>query len=464
MNHVAIEPGSFRDPMGRVFVGGDHIYRATSAKGRTAFEFVAATGLLAKLEDAGKIVTSRIVPNHVLGGLARTDGIVLEHEKIPYISYPYEWSFSFLKAAALLHLDIHLQALEVGVTLSDASAYNVQFRGSHPVFIDILSFRPLKTGETWDGHRQFCEQFLNPLLLKSKLDIDPNAWYRGTQEGISTPEINRLLPWYKKLSWKMLTHVVAQSALQNANVGTAADARARVEFPLASYRRMLTGLRNWIETIEPAKKSRTEWQDYATGHSYADAEQQAKAAFVARFAAAVTPDILWDIGCNTGDYSAVALANGAAYSVGFDVDQGALTQAYGRAIANDMPFQPLYFDGANPSPSQGWNEAERKSMSARRNADGLIALAFIHHMAIGRNIPLEHVIRWLVGLAPEGVIEFVPKADPMVRQLLTLREDIFEDYSLSAFTEYLREMAEIVATDVITKSGRQLFWYKRKSG
>ncbi|MCF8468228.1 MAG: class I SAM-dependent methyltransferase [Sneathiella sp.] len=462
MNNMVVDPGSFRDPKGRVFLTGDKIYRITSAAGKAEFEFVQSTGLLDQLVANGHIVTSAIVSNIDFADNAQFDGITIEHEKIPYISYPYEWSFSFLKVAALLHLDVHLQALDVGVTLSDASAYNVQFRGPNPVFIDILSFRKLQKGEAWEGHRQFCEQFLNPLLLRAKLDLTPNAWYRGTQEGITTPDLNRLLPWYKKTSWNMLTQVVAQSALQNASLNTAADAAKKIEYPLSAYISMLSRLRNWIATLVPANAKKTEWQDYSTNHSYHDDEKSAKARFIADFAKVVKPEILWDIGCNTGDYTKTALENGAGYSVGFDFDQGALDAAYARARNEKLAFQPLFLDGANPSPSQGWNESERRSMSQRRNADAVIALAFIHHLVIGRNIPLGDAVRWLVGMAPQGVIEFVPKNDPMVLRLLALRQDIFTDYSEETFLKFLSQYADIVKSETVTEAGRSLHWFKRK--
>jgi len=235
----------------------------------------------------------------------------------------------------------------------------------------------------------------------------------------------------------------------------------KTRFPTASYRRMLTSLRGWIETLEPADTGKTIWQDYAKSHSYADDEITAKQDFIAEFAQAVTPELMWDLGCNTGDFSAVALGNGAKYAIGFDMDQGALEQAFARAAAADLPFTPLYLDGANPSPSQGWNERERQGLAGRANADAVIALAFVHHLAIGRNIPLPDLAAWLTGLAPHGVVEFVPKQDPMVQRLLALREDIFPDYTVAHFQHCLSQGAEIIEARTVTQSGRTLIRFRR---
>ncbi|MCR9214677.1 MAG: class I SAM-dependent methyltransferase [Proteobacteria bacterium] len=462
MNKLVVEPGSFRDPKGRIYYENDDVYRLVSAAGRTEFEYVRNTGLFEELNEKRYLIKSEIVSKADWFPDAPDDSILLRHEKIPFVSYPYEWSFSFLKAAALLHLDIHLIALEHGVTLSDASAYNVQFCGCNPIFIDVLSFRKLKKGEAWEGHRQFCEQFLNPLLLTSKLGVKPNAWYRGAQEGISTPELNMLVPWYKKMGWNMLTQVVAQSMLQNTSSKNAADALTQIEYPVSSFKKSLQQMRSWISSLVPAGVKQSEWQNYSDEHSYSDDEQRAKSMFIARFSSKLKPEMLWDIGCNSGDYSRIALQNGTNYSVGFDFDHGALEKGYHRVLKEELSFQPLFFDGANPSPSQGWGETERRGMSGRKNASAVIALAFIHHMVIGRNIPLEEVILWLTSLAPQGVIEFIPKSDPMVKELLLLREDIFEDYSEEHFKSILERHSQIHAAETVTESGRRLYWFEKK--
>ena len=171
------------------------------------------------------------------------------------------------------------------------------------------------------------------------------------------------------------------------------------------------------------------------------------------------PAIVWDIGCNTGRYSEEAINAGAKKVIGFEYDLGALELSFQRAVKQNINFLPLYMDLANPSPSQGWNQNERLGMFERRNADAVIALAIIHHLSIGRNIPLQEFIRWLVQLAPVGVIEFVPKSDPMVQELLQLREDVFENYNFTNFANYLSDVAKIVKTENITESGRKLIWY-----
>jgi ribosomal protein L11 methylase PrmA len=431
------------------------------------YEFVRDSKLIEKLSAEGLVLSAKEVDRGRLGAAGATARYLLEHPLLRFISYPYEWPFPALKAAALLHLDVQLAALDAGVSLSDASAYNVQFVGVRPVFIDHLSFRRYREGEIWSGYRQFCEQFLNPLLLRAVLAIPHNAWYRGTQEGIPTGEINRLIPLRRKLSWNMLSSVLLQATLektaQRADGALDAGALRQAAFPKTSYRSLLRRLRLWIESLEPADTGATIWRDYAATHSYSSDEVEAKKAFVAAMAASVKPRMLWDLGCNSGDYSKAALDAGAAYAVGFDFDQGALEAAFARGVAEQLNLLPLVLDAANPSPSQGWAQAERKGLAARASADAILALAFVHHLAIGRNVPLDQLVGWIIELAPTGVIEFVPKSDPMVQRMLRLREDIFDDYSEEHFTAAVKARARIVQSAVVSASGRRLIWFDRSS-
>jgi len=463
MDEMGADAGSYRDPSGRVFVLGDRVLRSVMPRAAADFEFVRSTGVLERLIAEGSaIAEQQVEPSGLPRGLDDAR-YVLQHPKLPFVSYPYEWCFTALKRAALLHLDIQIRCLEQDVTLSDASAYNIQFLGPKPIFIDSLSFRRYHEGEFWLGHKQFCEQFLNPLLLRALLGVPHNAWYRGGLEGIPTAELSRLLPLRRKLSWNVLANVVMPASFQRtATEGADTDIPKTSRLPRATMQSMLERLRKWISALEPADRGKTVWGDYAGHTSYVADETERKRALIAEFAASVRPPMIWDIGCNTGDYAKSALESGAAYAVGFDFDQRALDAAFARAESEGLNFLPLFLDLANPTPSQGWAERERRGLIDRASADAILGLALVHHLAIGRNIPLEEVVAWLVGLAPNGIIEFVPKADPMVQRLLRLREDIFDDYTEEVFVKHLRARAEIVRVVEVSATGRRLFWFARR--
>ncbi len=452
---AARNPASFRDPSGFIFHENGRIRRAVTEYGLENARAVRATGLIDRLIDAGLLIPEEVVST-VLDG--RPDvRLVLEHPRLPFVSYPYEWSFLGLQAAALLHLDVHLQALDAGVMLTDASAYNVQFVGARPVFIDHLSFRPYRDGELWAGHRQFCEQFLHPLLLRGLFGIEFQPWYRGRPDGIAGEDVTRLLRLRHKLHWNLLVNVVLPARLQRVAARRGMETRisnGRLSRP--ALREMLSSLRRWIAGMRPKGLDATRWADYELT---VPAEEIAVVSdFVARFVDHVRPRMLWDLGCNAGRYSEAALRAGAGYVVGVDYDAGAVNKAFIRARDEHLQFLPLYVDLSNPTPNQGWRERERENLFDRTRADALLAIAVVHHLALSGNAPLEEIVSMLTGLAPEGVVGFVPATDPRAQALFAGREDMFRSYTLDHFLTLLRSRARIVRQETIPGSERVLIW------
>lgn len=424
-------------------------------------DFLASRSILDDLAADGRLVALDDVDTASLGVDDPSIAHVVEHPLLGMLSMPFEWSFSLLKDAALFHLNLHLDLLDRGFTLTDATAYNVQFVGPRPIFIDHLSIRPYRDGEFWLGHRQFCEQFLNPLLLRSLFDIAHNNWYRGNLEGISQSDLAKLLPLHRSLSWRMLSNVVLPARFQG---GKTSDKEASFsmqgrKLPKVGLIGMLKQLRSWIEELTPANTSSTTWANYSSTTTYTGEEAQLKRAFVSEFVARVRPKLVVDLGCNTGDYSKAALESGAEAVFGFDFDHQALDQAHARAKAESLNFLPLFLDAKNPSPDQGWMQLERSGFASRVKADAVLALAFEHHLAIAHNIPIEQVVAWLTSVAPSGIIEFVPKSDPTVQKMLALREDIFPNYTIEAFSAYLASRTKIVRQEQVSVSGRTMFEY-----
>jgi hypothetical protein len=240
-------------------------------------------------------------------GLAPEAAGVIEHTRIPFVSYPYEWTFGMLKDAALLHLDLMRDALAAGMILKDATPYNVQWRGMQPVFIDIPSFEPLGRGEPWVGYRQFCELFLYPLMLQAYKGVDFRPWLRGRIDGIPAEEMHRLMSGRDLLRPGVLLHVAAQSALQRRYEGSGRDMRgslARAGFDKSLIVNNVAKLRTLVAKLSPGR-DRTQWSDYDRTHSYDAAEFEQKAAFVRDAAATRHWQRAWDIGCNTGTFSRI---------------------------------------------------------------------------------------------------------------------------------------------------------------
>lgn len=455
------DPASYRDPAGHVHLIDGKVYRSILPPGAANYRAARDSGFLAAATRDGRLIAGQEVDRSVLAGEEPEAESVVEHPRLPFISYPYDWSFFGLRAAALLTLDLHLDALRHGLTLSDASAYNVQFNGPHPLFIDYLSVIRYEEGQVWLGYRQFCEHFLNPLLLTAKTGVSFQHWYRGSLDGIPTADLAALLPFRSKLNPLIALHTVLQGRMQRSVSAQQTEKARTIRLSSTALANNLRSMRGLVSSLQPPALQNTPWQAYEQNAQYTAEERAAKARFVADVVSASNSRTVWDLGCNSGAYSEIALQNGAELVIGFEPDAGALNAAFRRAETHRLNFLPLFVDLTNPSPSAGWMQRERLGVMERPNADVVLCLALLHHLVIGRNLPLAEVLGWLVSLAPTGVLEFVPKSDPMAQQLLTWKPAIAPDYELASVRTILGSLARITREEVVTTSGRTLFAWSR---
>ena len=460
---LIFEEGSFRDPAAKVAYFEDSVLRIVNPSGFKKFELIEK--ILRDESISRFLVETKVVSSGELQklNLEKNDQIkVFKHKKIDYISYPYEWSFSRLKDAALHHLKLHINLLNHNTTLIDAYSFNIQFDFYKPKFIDVMSIKEYSEGEFWVGHKQFCESFLNPLILKSKLGIDFNNWFKGNLEGINTKELSKILKFKHLFSWNIFYNVFLLNYFEKKyNKNEDLKITKNKKLKKTYYLSILKNLINFIESLKP-KKENTIWGDYSRKNTYDDEEKRNKYEFISKYFKENSINKALDLGCNNGEYSKLALKSGCKSVVGLDYDLNAIDEAYNDSKKEKINFLPLYFDVSNPSSNIGWNQKERKGFLERSKFDAVLALAFEHHLAIAKNIPLKDVIRWILSLAPEGIIEFVPKNDVTIQSMLKLKGDIFPDYNLQNFEKYLSENANIKSQKKISNSGRILFAYKNK--
>jgi len=459
------DPGSFRDPSGYVFTDGNRIIRSISPSALKEFEAVKVSGLLEVAIKRQLLIDCQPVSDGALsivgkGGRGETPDALIEHPRIPVISYPYEWTFTQLKDAALRHLDLQMLALAYDFELSDATAYNMQFAAAGPLHIDVLSLRHYLDGRPWEGYNQFCRQFLFPLLIESTLGIAFQRIYRGNMAGVDPNDIKALIPaWRRHTSLNLFLHVQLQaSAVQKASSNELSGRLIHVpKIPKTRYLAMLEGLRDWIASLESGRPKKTYWADYAAINSYSDQEKLDKQSFIESIIRGWGCDSVVDVGGNAGDYSESALAGGASCAYCLDSDIDALEVAYQKRKSRQPGLLPLVMDWSDPSPSQGWAGIERKALKQRMQVDAVIALAVVHHIVIGGNIPLEAFVDQLFAYGQSVIVEFVPKSDPMVQGLLRSRDDIFHDYTEENFVRLLESRSHIQAVCRIREGGRVLF-------
>jgi ribosomal protein L11 methylase PrmA len=450
---------SYRDPSGFVYSRDGTLYRQVNRVFQDRFQAFLDSGLYAELEEGRLLVPHR---DASLGLAASADAVaVLEPEQVEFVSYPYEWAFGQLKDAALLTLELQERALARGFTLRDASAYNVQFVRGRPLFIDTLSFEPRDEGAPWAGYRQFCEHFLVPLALMSRVDVRTATLLRAHLEGIPLDLGSRLLPrrtWLRAgLLFHVHLHAMAQRRYADRGTGEAAagGASRRGVSPTAAAG-LVRSLRAAVESLEWTP-SGTEWADYTDDNNYSAEAARSKRQAVVDFLRGLDARTAWDLGANTGEYSRAA-REVVPQVIAFDLDPAAVERNYHRVKAEDEAgILPLLLDLTNPSPALGWAHRERLSLEERGPADVLLALAVVHHLAIGHNLPLERVAGFFARLGRSLVVEFVPKSDSQVRRLLRDRPDIFPDYTREGFEAAFRGWFRIERALPVADSERTLY-------
>lgn len=456
------DPGSWRDPSGFVFRRDGEVLRQIAPSFAPDWEAYLASGLHQRLVTAGSVLAFDDQP---IERAADPAGAwrVIRPEQLDLISYPYEWSFGQLKDAALLTLDLQAQALAAGLTLRDASAYNIQFCGPRPVLIDSLSFERYEPGAPWVAYRQFCEHFLAPLALMANRDVRIGRMLRAWVDGIPLDLAATLLPGRTKARFGLLTHLHLHARSQRQHGDDGGAEAKRVTIPKERLVALIGHLRKTVEGLRWAPGG-TEWADYADNTSYTDAATAAKARIVETLLRDAGGEVVWDLGANTGRYSAIAAGLGRRV-VSWDIDPAAVERHHQALKASgETRITPLLIDLADPSPAQGWGLRERASLVERSNADVLLGLALVHHLAIGRNVPLPMVASFFAELASDLVLEWVPREDVMVRKLLSGRKDIFDGYHEDGFRAAFEGAGwEVCAREPIETSPRVLYRFRRRA-
>jgi hypothetical protein len=315
------------------------------------------------------------------------------------------------------------------------------------VHIDTLSFTRYEDGAPWVAYRQFCQQFLGPLALMTYTDARARHLLVHYLDGLPIDLVSRLLPARTRLRYGLLAHIHLHAASQRRYQDSGARARPAT-IPRLSKSALVALVRSLKGAVEACTgpAGATEWTDYYDATSYSAEAMEAKAQIVRRLVDAVAGrgGLLHDLGANTGRFSRL-LAGPGRYVVAHDIDERAVDRHY-RSLQSDGldDILPLCLDLANPSPGTGWAHEERLAAAERMAGGTVIALALVHHLAIGLNVPLPRIVAFLARIARAAVVEFVPKGDPQVARLLATRADVFPDYTLDAFERALSASYTIV--------------------
>ena len=450
-------PSSFRDPSGHLFILKGELYRQINITYKDDYDLLTSSGLYTALTEKGLLI-----PHEEVALPDKPDEAYkcIRPERLPFISYPYEWCFSQWKQAALTTLAIQQCALDFGMWLKDASAYNIQFKGHMPVFIDTLSFEKIRSGEPWVAYRQFCQHFLAPLALMSLKDIRLGQLMRVHMDGIPLDFASHLLPFKTRFSFSLLIHLHLHAKWQD-RYGNKAVKKGGKKLSLRELRGITDNLESAIRKLK-WRPTGTEWKGYYDETNYSAKSFEQKKEIVSHFLNHTGQGIVWDLGSNTGEFSRIT-ASKERLCISFDIDPACVESNYCEAVRRKERLNlPILIDLTNPSSAIGWAHEERCSLSERGPADTIIALALIHHLALSNNIPLKRIAEFFYEIGQHLIVEFIPKEDSQVQRMLSTREDLFPGYTQAGFEEAFKPFFSIRKRTELMDSTRTLYLMSAK--
>lgn len=451
-------PASFRDPGGFVFEVEGELFRNIDASCKEDFDLATSTDLYNTLFERKLLIPHNIV--HPENFRINNSAYVIKPKRLQVITYASEWSYSQLKDAAILTLDVLETALRYNLILKDGSSSNVQFSGHSPIFIDTLSFTRYNEGAPWLGYRQFCEHFIAPLSLAAHLGVDLLQLNRIGCGGINLSLASRLLPARSLLNPSILLHIHLHAKYIDTHRQRLKVGQQQRQVSRKNLLAMIDHLRGFLTDLRLPKDKKTQWQDYEFETHYSIGSRKSKLELVKEFIAVAMPSVVWDIGANAGLYSH-EISSESCLVLSLDSDYAAIEKNYLRVkelkISNVFP---LFFDAADPAADSGWASNERPGLLKRIKPDCIVALAVIHHLAITHNVPLEKIASYFAHLGEWLIIEFVPPDDQKVMALPDTGGKLH--YSYPDFRDGFARYYCVMREQKIEESGRTLLLMRKK--
>lgn len=448
------EPSSFRDPDSKLEFDDEFYYRRFSKDYIPNYLHFKESGLKDRLLNEKLILPYEEINENK--SIVNFDNIVLKVKKIPFVSYPYEWSFSQLKIAALLTLKINIIALEYGMILKDASKFNVQFIGCKPVFIDLGSFEIYKSNSIWAGYQQFCRHFLAPLLLASYKDVRLIKLLLANIDGIDLSFVRTLLPLKSFLNSGVFLHIILNT------LGVKTIGNKKIKLKEQGLKSILVHLTDTIENLK-IKNKNSEWVDYYNFTNYSDSGLLEKVSIIEEFIKKLNVKTALDLGANDGRFSKL-LSNSSIYTVSTDIDELAVEKNFIDAFRDENDnLLSLHFNFANPTPSIGWDNIERKSFYDRSKFDLVLALAVVHHFVITYDLSFEMLAEKFSQIGKYLIIEFPLPIDEKVYFISRNKPARLSIYNIEnfkcAFEKYFIELDN----KFIESNSRLVFLYAKKA-
>lgn len=416
-------PSSTADPVGRVFMWKNKIYRAVREEYVSFYKKLFDDGIFDKLNNTGYLINTAIAPFSLDGY-----GLILQHEKITFPSYPFEWCGEMFRDAAILMCDFTHELFEYDLEIKDIHSYHIFFESNQPKFIDIGSIIKRTQKSKWFLAKDFFYWMIFPLHCISRgKSEEVRDILRYELEGLDVrKKMTSLLPLWFKYS-VMLTH--------------------NLTF-LSSPPKILDSFKEEIINTKLIP-SQTEWAGYARdGKDYFlpfDNQNKwfTKQKNVYKLLKKLKPTTVLDFGCNIGWYSELAAREGAKV-IALDVDEMSLTNLYKRVKKLQLTIQTALVDFVQGTASNiTWPSA-----ADRFKSDMVLALALTHHLVFKNHLDFFTIAKELSKYSNKWLlVEFVPPDDRYISHWIKTEHDWYKlDNLVSVLRKYFPKIEIMEST------------------
>jgi hypothetical protein len=450
---------SFRDPSGFIFIEEGLVKRQINPIYFETYSALKKANFFKQASEYGLLI-----PHKEL--VVSEEKIIIQPEQIPFITYPYEWSFNQYKEAALLTLKLQKFALEHHFSLKDASAFNVVFYKGKAIFIDTLSLDIYKEQSPWRAYKQFVMHFLGPLVLAHYHGAASLKLISNFIDGIPLSMLSTMLPISSKLNPFLFTniHLLAKFEAKHSEdyTGTTKTKTLSKKGQL----NIVEALYNYIKNLK--LKEASEWGNYYSKTNYSDAAFKEKSTIINGWISNIKAKTLIDIGGNDGTFVRKIKAP-LDMALVCDIDNNAVDENYKQIKTyKDSHILPFVLDVLNPSASIGFNNKERSSFIERIRQyapQATMALAVIHHMSLSGNVSFDMSAQFFASFSKYLIIEFPKRQDSWVQRLLKSKgafEDHFNFYNEAEFESTYLKYFQLEEKVSIDQSDRILYFFKLK--
>ena len=462
--------GSFRDPSGFVFFKDDEVFRSIDSECCSVLMELANEGRINDWVERQLIVGTEFIDGGELlselqSELPETDHF-LRHDKIPLVTFPYEWTVSMLADAGIHTIDLQIELLKSNCSLKDATAYNIQFVNGKPTMIDVASIEKPSRLDVWFAMGQFLQMFLYPLLLTRHKGWDLCSYFQSNINGRDIESVAKAFGTFERLKPSLMLDLTLPLWLHRMSEKKSGSKREVLDKKVVNSSAQVSNLkrlRRKLEKLAAGYKPSGVWADYTKICNYDDQADNCKKELVRKMLQQSKPKEVLDIGCNTGTYSFLAAECGANVTA-VDGDHDAIENLYRRLRKNPATINPMVVDLGNPSPSIGYMNVERPSFLERSNPDCVMALALIHHLLVSANMSVDAISEQMYEMTNRDLIlEFVPTDDNMFERLMNYRVDLFQDINLESCLAAFEPRFELLEQHPVTGSKRTLLFFRKRN-